>query len=188
MKAKFIRENIEFKRAGSDSEILDRVLDRIPPGTLYFDGGRFPYLWMLVGMTPGNKDQARFANLGHFRGGGRRKTEFRFVSNGGLYNREFRYLKPVTEKPKQWQMVKDVADNSAWGPESRWEWVTKDYGAKPILPVFESNFERAKSERDIKSSLFGYRVGQLVTPREMVSEITQPIGIVNEIFPEGGST
>lgn len=184
MKAKLVNENIDFKRGLTDDEIKKSLLGpRI--GTLYFDGGRFPYLWMLVKRIRATDSRATFYNLGHFRGGGRRKTDFMFTSKGGTYEREFRYLKEVIEKPKLWKYVEDRIENSAWGPESRIEWIEEETGIKPIIPIFESNFHRATSDREVKSKLFGIRPGQLVTPVEPTSQITQHIAAVQEIYEKG---
>lgn len=191
MKAKFIGENIEFKRGLARDEIIDRILDRVPRGSLFLTSGKFPYLFMFLGETlkSGDKERGQFIQVGSFHGGGGRKTAFRFIGNPQEYWWLFNGLTPLQEASHRRLYLINIAVWSDDEGNTSWDRVQELTGVKPLVPgINEASFERARSDRDIKSALFGYRVGQLVTPREMVSEITQPIGIVNEIFPKGGST
>jgi hypothetical protein len=125
----------KFERGLTDREIRDTILDRIPAGTLYFSGGRFPYLFMLKKSVkkdvnnpnpPGN-----FINIGHFKGGGGRKTEFVFVSQGESYEYLIKWVYPAQTKPKLWARVETAVESSLW---SIWESIEEKNGIKPIMP------------------------------------------------------
>ena len=171
---------IDFKRGGSEKDILDRILDRIPKGTLYFTSGRFPYLYMYI--EPGSKKGLGiFKPLGVFRGGGRKPTTFSFYApTKEEYEWAFDVLKPVRDYPKLWDRVKEVDSKF---PHA--EYFEEEYGIRPLM---EANFERAKSKEEVKHKLFGeFRPGWLVTPKKEVSEITQSIGVIQDIQNRWGT-
>jgi hypothetical protein len=123
----------KFKRGLTDREIRETILDRIPAGTLYFSGGRFPYLFMLEKSVrkDDNNPVGNFINIGHFKGGGGRKTEFIFVSRGENYEYLLKWVYPVQTKPKLWARVEIAVESPSW---PRWEWIEEKNGIKPIMP------------------------------------------------------
>jgi hypothetical protein len=152
MKAKYVFENIEFTRGGSDQQIKDKILGRIPKGTLYLTYEGFPYLFMLIGDADENSKEALFLNIGHFSGGGRRKTKFSFYANGEEYEREFIYLKKDFS-PRQWKLIQDAVWTDPDGFDS-WDRIEEKTGIKPILPMNESiRFQRGASDADLKREL-----------------------------------
>ena len=165
MKARFVSESIEFTRGGSDQQIKDKILGRIPLGSLFKWGGRFPYIVILVGRSEW-PDQGIIQQVGIFQGGGRKKTRFRFYSpkNKERYTIPYDVMKPIPGN--LWEMIK----NESWDPfgsgKTYWERFEEETGIKPILPVYESvRFERGLSDADIKRELRPkgeYQAGEII--------------------------
>ena len=177
-------KRVEFKRGGdlSREEVRDKIFDRPPLGSLYKWGGRFPLIIMLIGRSE-NRNRGIFKSIGSFRGGGRRKTEYRLYSpkNRDTYELPYDAARPIPEK--LWPTIKSKHDEALFDDGTHWERVERATGIKPILPTYEGvSFHRAKSEREIKSGLFGFRPGQLVTPKVQVSGITQSVAVIEELF------
>ena len=136
---------IDFKRGGSEKDIRDRILDRVPRGSLFLTSGKFPYLFMLL-EERGNRNYGPggiFAHIGSFQGGGGHKTSFRFVANPPEYSWSFDTLKPLNEvRPRQLELIKEAVWSDDEGVTS-WDRIAERTGVRPLIPMFEASFERA---------------------------------------------
>ena len=166
--AQHIIENVGFTRGGSDQEIKDKILGRIPRGGLYLTTGKFPYLFMLIGeeFDGHYSKRAKFAHVGSFQGGGGRKTIFRFTANHPEYEWSFETLIPLDKvRLRQLELIKDAVWTDSDGMDS-WDRIEEGTGIKPIRPVYESiRFERGASDDDIKREL---RAGGSFQPGEIL--------------------
>jgi hypothetical protein len=191
MKAQFVFENIEFTRGGSDQEIKDKILGRIPRGSLYLTSGKFPYLFMLLSETFGKNygSGGKFAHVGSFQGGGGHKTMFRFTGNSPDYDWPFETLKPLSEaRPRQLELIKDAVWSDDNGFTS-WDRIEARTGVKPILPVYESiRFERGASDADLKRELRAegpYQPGEIVVRDFPNDPHTKKLHVYVDYDPKG---
>lgn len=189
MRAKLINENINFKRGKTAEEVKSILFDGPPfqPGDIVWDQ-------MERGLMERGQGKV-YLYLG----------DNRFFGFAIVYSdihqihkpiRVSSYTSPWVDKfslweqekirnmrilPSKWQeKIKPLLQRILNHPKFRGQIYTK---IKPNWRISESvSFQRGKSEREIKTVLFGYRLGQMVTPKHENSEITRSIGVITELY------